>query len=374
MRHANITLTRFLSGDAGHLMSTRPPTALQAVLHEVAASVKTIAAALARGTLGDSAHADSVAGGAALAYSARRRKPGETASRNGSANDASRPEYQLAFDPLNCTWSADVNGSAGSIFSVTRVQSQGSDAANGDSVGDANAGSYGQPDGKSGVERHGEADGAPCLLPGREQAAAGYTIYGPATMLIFTLGEGTHGFTLDGETEEFVLTHPSIRIPEDTGEIAVDASNERFWEPPVRRYVHECREGRAGCRERDFSLRWSDAVVPEVHRILMRGGLFLMPRDYRTRSAMRGRLSAVYDASPLGFLVEQAGGMATTGRERVLHAAPRAFHERMPLILGSANEVARIGRYHREHDLGIDAPFTSPLFRERSLFLPEVSV
>ncbi|MEX3936586.1 fructose-1,6-bisphosphatase [Paraburkholderia phymatum] len=362
MRHANITLTGFLGGDAGHLMSTRPPTALQAVLHEVAASVKTIAAALARGTLGDSAHADSVAGGAVLAYSTRRRKLAGTASRNGAANDASRPEYQLAFDTLNCPWNADINGTAGSIFSVTRGQSQGNDAPNGELRGGAYA------------ESDGEPYGAPFLQPGREQAAAGYTIYGPATMLIFTLGEGTHGFTLDGETNEFVLTHASIRIPENTAEIAVDASNERFWEPPVRRYVHECREGRAGCRERDFSLRWSDAVVPEVHRILMRGGLFLMPRDYRARSAMRGRLSAVYDASPLGFLVEQAGGMATTGRERVLNAAPRAFHERMPLILGSANEVARIGRYHREHDLGIDAPFTSPLFRERSLFLPEASV
>ncbi|MEM5382878.1 class 1 fructose-bisphosphatase [Paraburkholderia phymatum] len=366
MRHANITLTRFLSGDAGLSMSTRPPTGLQAVLHEVAASVKAIAAALARGTLGDSAHADSVASGAVLAYSARRRKRAEAASGNGNANDASSPAYQLAFDPLNCPWNADVNGTAGSIFSVMRVQSQASDAAN----RELRDGAYVE----SGGEHNGEPYGAPLLPPGREQAAAGYTIYGPATMLVFTLGDGTHGFTLDGETDEFVLTHPSIRIPDDTAEIAVDASNERFWEPPVRRYVRECREGRAGCRERDFSLRWSDALVPEVHRILMRGGLFLMPRDYRTRSAMRGRLSAVYDARPLGFLVEQAGGMATTGRERVLDAAPRAFHERMPLILGSANEVARIGRYHREHDLGIDAPFTSPLFRERSLFLPEASV
>jgi len=369
MRHANITLTRFLSGDTALPMSTRPPTALQAVLLEVAASVKAIAAALARGTLGDSAHADSVASGAVLAYSTRRRtRVGklETASRNGSANDASSPAYQLAFDPLNCPWSADINGAAGSIFSVTRVRSQASDAAK----GELHHRAFVESDG----EHNGEPYGAPLLQPGREQAAAGYTIYGPATMLVFTLGDGTHGFTLDGETDEFVLTHPSIHIPDDTAELAVDASNERFWEPPVRRYVHECREGRAGCRERDFSLRWSDALVPEVHRILMRGGLFLMPRDYRTRSAMSGRLSAVYDASPLGFLVEQAGGMATTGRERVLDAAPRAFHERMPLILGSANEVARIGRYHREHDLGIDVPFTSPLFRERSLFLPEASV
>ena len=369
MRHANITLTRFLAGDADHLMSTRPPTGLQVVLHDVAASVKTIGAALARGTLGDSAQADSVAGGAVLAYSTRRRKLAEAAGRNGRADhvdSALTPEYQLAFDPLNCPWNADINGTAGSIFSVMRVQSQGSDV-NGS---DARAEAYGELD----CESYGEAYGAPFLQPGREQAAAGYTIYGPATMLVITLGEGTHGFTLDGQTDEFMLTHPSIRIPEETGEIAVDASNERFWEPPVRRYVHECREGRAGCRERDFSLRWSDALVPEVHRILMRGGLFLMPRDYRTRSAMRGRLSAVYDASPLGFLVEQAGGMATTGRERVLDGAPRTFHERVPLILGSSNEVTRIGRYHREHDLGIDMPFTSPLFRERSLFLPETSV
>ncbi|HWT35826.1 MAG TPA: class 1 fructose-bisphosphatase [Paraburkholderia sp.] len=366
MRHANMTFTRFLAGDANHLMATRPPTALQAVLHEVAASVRTIASALARGTLGESAQADSVAGGAVLAYATRRRELAETAASNRRADDADKPEYQLAFDPLNCPWNADINGTAGSIFSVMRVQSQGSDANGVDMRAEA----YGELD----CEPYDEPYGAPFLQPGREQAAAGYTIYGPATMLIITLGEGTHGFTLDGQTDEFMLTHPSIRIPDETGEIAVDASNERFWEPPVRRYVHECREGRTGCRERDFSLRWSDALVPEVHRILMRGGLFLMPRDYRTRSAMRGRLSAVYDASPLGFLVEQAGGMATTGRERVLDAAPRTFHERMPLILGSASEVARIGRYHREHDLGIDAPFTSPLFRERSLFLPETSL
>ncbi|MBP0596229.1 fructose-1,6-bisphosphatase [Paraburkholderia sp. LEh10] len=370
MRHARITLTRFLTGDADHLLPTRPPTALQAVLHEVAASVKTIASALARGTLGDSARADSVASGAVLAYCVRRRKLAETAMRNRRADDADKPGYQLAFDPLNCPWNADINGTAGSIFSVMQVQSQGS-GANG---GDAHVETFREPDSEPECEPYGEPYGEPLLQPGREQAAAGYTIYGPATMLVITLGEGTHGFTLDVEKDEFVLTHPSIRIPDETGEVAVDASNERFWEPPVRRYVHECREGRAGCRERDFSLRWSDALVPEVHRIMMRGGLFLMPRDYRTRSAMRGRLSVVYDASPLGFLVEQAGGMATTGRERVLDAAPRTFHERMPLILGSSNEVARVGRYHREHDLGIDAPFSSPLFRERSLFLPERSL
>jgi fructose-1,6-bisphosphatase I len=338
MRNTNITLTRYLSGDAEGLSAVRPPAGLRTVLLEVAESVRAIAAALARGTLGASVTADSIAAGAMLARDAH--------AAQGAPVDGSGAEYQLAFDPLNCPWNADVNGTAGSIFSVMHVPPPGLHATTGD----------------------------PFLRPGREQAAAGYAIYGPATMLVVTLGDGTHGFTLELETNEFLLTHPSIRIPDESGEIAVDASNERFWEPPVRRYVHECREGRSGCRERDFSLRWSDALVPEVHRIMMRGGLFLMPRDYRTRSALQGRLSAVYDASPLSFLVEQAGGVATTGRERVLDAAPRAFHERMPLILGSTVEVARIGRYHREHDLGIDARFTSPLFKERSLFLPEIPV
>jgi fructose-1,6-bisphosphatase I len=200
--------------------------------------------------------------------------------------------------------------------------------------------------------------------------AAGYAVYGPSTMLVISVGNGTHGFTLDREVGNFVLTHSDIRIPEDTCEFAINASNERFWEPPVRRYVQECKDGRSGCRERDFNMRWIASMVAEVHRILMRGGVFMYPRDFKT-PAMQGRLRLLYEASPMSFLVEQAGGLATTGRDRILDVQPRALHERVPVILGSKNEVSRITRYHCDYDRGEDKPFSSPLFNERSLFLPE---
>ena len=192
-------------------------------------------------------------------------------------------------------------------------------------------------------------------------------------MLVLSVGNGTHGFTLERDVGNFVLTHSDIRIPEDSCEFAINASNERFWEPPVRRYVQECKDGRSGCRERDFNMRWIASMVAEVHRILMRGGVFMYPRDFKT-PAMQGRLRLLYEASPMSFLVEQAGGLSITGRERILDVKPRALHERVPVILGSRNEVARIGRYHGEYDRGEDKPFTSPLFNERSLFLPEAPV
>ena len=211
------------------------------------------------------------------------------------------------------------------------------------------------------------------LRPGREQVAAGYAIYGPSTMLVLSVGHGTHGFTLDRDVGNFVLTHSDIRIPEDSCEFAINASNERFWEPPVRRYVQECKAGSSGCRERDFNMRWIASMVAEVHRILMRGGVFMYPRDFKT-PAMPGRLRLLYEANPMSFLVEQAGGLSITGRERILDVKPRALHERVPVILGSRNEVERIERYHGEYDRGEDKPFTSPLFNERSLFLPEAPV
>ena len=192
-------------------------------------------------------------------------------------------------------------------------------------------------------------------------------------MLVISVGNGTHGFTLDREVGNFVLTHSDIRIPEDTCEFAINASNERFWEAPVRRYVQECKDGRSGCRERDFNMRWIASMVAEVHRILMRGGVFMYPRDFKT-PAMQGRLRLLYEASPMSFLIEQAGGMSTTGRARILDVQPRALHERVPVILGSKNEVARIARYHADYDRGEDKPYTSPLFNKRSLFLPEAPV
>jgi fructose-1,6-bisphosphatase I/sedoheptulose-1,7-bisphosphatase/fructose-1,6-bisphosphatase I len=251
-----------------------------------------------------------------------------------------RGRYLLAFDPLDGSSNIDVNVSVGSIFAVLRAP--------------------------PGVDRPQARD---FLQPGTQQVCAGYAIYGPTTMLVLTVGRGTHGFTLDRGFGEFILTHPGMRIPEDTREFAINTSNERFWEPPVRRYVAECVAGRSGPRNADFNMRWIASLVAEVHRILVRGGLFMYPKDAKD-PAKPGRLRLLYEANPMAMIVEQAGGAASTGRGRLLEVQPTELHERVPVILGSKNEVARIERYHQEHAAGFDQPYTSPLFRERSLFAP----
>lgn len=243
-------------------------------------------------------------------------------------------ELLVALDPLDGSSNLGVNVSVGSIFSILR---------------------------------RGAADGpAEPLRPGREQLCAGYVIYGPATMLILALGEGVHGFTLDRHRHAFVLTHPSLRIPPETQEFAVNASNERFWEPAVRRYVTECLAGRDGPRGVDFNMRWIASLVAEVHRILMRGGVFMYPRDTRPRS-QAGRLRHLYEASPMALVVERAGGAASTGRAQLLDHVPGAIHERVPVVLGSRAEVERLVRYHHEHDLSGE-PLREPLFHTRCLF------
>jgi fructose-1,6-bisphosphatase len=247
--------------------------------------------------------------------------------------------YLLAFDPLDGSSNVDVNVPVGTIFSILR-RDEGAGPAN-------------------------EAD---FLQPGLNQLCAGYAIYGPTTMLVLTLGDGVHGFTLDRELGEFVLTHPDLRIPEETREFAVNASNERFWEPPLQRYVAECRAGRTGPRGDDFNMRWIASLVAEVHRILIRGGVFMYPRDSKEPSSP-GRLRLLYEASPMALIVEQAGGAASTGRERLLEVVPSALHQRVPVILGSRAEVDRIVRYHDEHARGVDKPYRSPLFGSRSLFI-----
>jgi fructose-1,6-bisphosphatase I/sedoheptulose-1,7-bisphosphatase/fructose-1,6-bisphosphatase I len=176
-----------------------------------------------------------------------------------------------------------------------------------------------------------------------------------------------HGFTLDRGFGEFILTHPDMRIPEDTREFAINTSNERFWEPPVKRYVSECLAGSTGPRGADFNMRWIASLVAEVHRILMRGGLFMYPRDTKD-PAKPGRLRLLYECNPMAMIVEQAGGAASTGRGRILDLQPEGLHQRVPVILGSRAEVERIALYHQEHDEGIDQPFVSPLFNVRSLF------
>ena len=247
------------------------------------------------------------------------------------------PSFLAIFDPLDGSSNIDVNVSVGSIFSVLEAP------------------------------KNREPERADFLIPGRRQIAAGYAIYGPSTMLIFTVGKGTHGFTLDPEARNFILTHPLIAVPEDTSEFAINSSNERFWEAPVHRYVSECKAGKTDVRGRDFNMRWIASMVADVHRILMRGGIFLYPKDTKD-PAKPGRLRLMYEANPMAMVIEQAGGLASTGRQRILDVTPQDIHERIAVILGSRNEVERVERYHQEHDSGKDERYSSPLFKERSLF------
>ena len=185
------------------------------------------------------------------------------------------------------------------------------------------------------------------MQPGTAQVAAGYSVYGPSTQLILTVGDGVHGFTLDREMGSFIYTHPNMTIPEDTKEYAINASNARYWEAPVQRYVGELQAGKEGPRERDFNMRWVASMVADVHRILTRGGIFMYPMDSKMK-AQGGKLRLMYEANPMAMIVEAAGGAASTGRERILEIQPTKLHQRVPVVLGSRNEVERVVRYHLE--------------------------
>jgi fructose-1,6-bisphosphatase I len=226
-------------------------------------------------------------------------------------------EYLLLFDPLDGSSNIDVNVSIGTIFSVLRK------------VGHTR-----------GVE---EAD---FLQPGRQQAAAGYCVYGPQTTLVLTVGDGVSMFTLDRETGSWVQTADGVTIPEDTKEFAINMSNLRHWAPPVKRYIDECLAGKDGPRGKDFNMRWVASMVADVHRILSRGGIFLYPWDQREPDKP-GKLRLMYEANPMAFIVEQAGGVATNGLERIMDIVPGKLHERVSVVLGSKNEVARVTDYHR---------------------------
>ncbi|SPA02124.1 fructose 1,6-bisphosphatase (RUBISCO operon) [Cupriavidus taiwanensis] len=246
-----------------------------------------------------------------------------------------RGKYLLVFDPLDGSSNIDVNVSVGSIFSVLRA-----------------------PEGTADVTEQA------FLQPGTAQVAAGYALYGPTTMLVLTVGNGVNGFTLDPNLGEFFLTHPHLQVPADTREFAINASNSRFWEAPIKQYVSECMAGQTGPRGKDFNMRWIASMVAEAHRILMRGGVFMYPRDTKD-PARPGRLRLLYEANPIAFLMEQAGGRASTGRQPLMSVAPGALHQRIGVIFGSRNEVERIERYHTEQT---DPDLPNPLFNERSLF------
>ena len=254
--------------------------------------------------------------------------------------DYPRGQYLLLFDPLDGSSNIDVNAPVGSIFSVLK----------------APQGAQVEPTAKD------------FLQPGSRQLCAGYAIYGATTMLVFTIGRGVHGFTLDRSFGEFILTHPNMKIPQEASEFAINASNERFWEPPIQHYVQECVDGKAGSRGADFNLRWVDSLVVEINRILIRGGLFIDPCETTSGAAKCGRLRLLYEANPLAMIVEAAGGLASTGRARLLEVVADELHAKTPVIMGSRNEVERLVRLHAEFDRGEALKFKTPLFATRSLF------
>jgi fructose-1,6-bisphosphatase I len=185
------------------------------------------------------------------------------------------------------------------------------------------------------------------LRKGNEQVCAGFVLYGPSTMLVLTTGNGVNGFTLDQDVGEFILTHCNMRIPEESSEFAINMSNQRFWEAPVKRYVDECVAGTEGPRGKNFNMRWIASLVADVYRILNRGGVFLYPYDIR-QPDRPGRLRLMYEANPVAFIIEQAGGVCSNGRERIMDIKPTSIHQRVPLIFGSKHEVERIIQYHQQ--------------------------
>ena len=328
-----ITLTRYLVEKQridGHI-----PSQLRLLLEVVARSCKSISHAVNKGALGGvlgTAGSENVQGevqkkldiianevlieanewGGHLAAMASE----EMDSIYVVPNRYPQGEYLLMFDPLDGSSNIDVNVSIGTIFSVLKM-----------------------PDDDRGV------DVGDFLQPGHKQVAAGYCVYGPQTTLVLTVGDGVAMFTLDREQGSFVLTQEDVQIPADTKEFAINMSNMRHWDEPVKRYIDECLQGKEGPRGKDFNMRWIASMVADVHRILTRGGVFMYPWDKREPNKP-GKLRLMYEANPMAWLVEQAGGAATNGRERILDIQPTQLHERVSVILGSKNEVERVTGYH----------------------------
>lgn len=237
-----------------------------------------------------------------------------------------RGNYLLIFDPLDGSSNIEINGPIGTIFSILKT------------------------DKKDPTE-------ADFLQEGTQQVCAGYCLYGSATMMVLTIGHGTHGFTLDPSIGEFILTHPSMQIPASTAEYAINQANRNLWEPPMRVYIDDCDLGEAGPRQKKFTMRWVGAMVMDIHRIIQRGGVFAYPIDASLLDK-GGRLRLMYEANPMAFLVEQAGGVASTGYERILDLAPEKLHQRVPVIMGSSDEMKIILDNHKSYANDMQKSFT----------------
>jgi fructose-1,6-bisphosphatase I len=332
---SKISLSRYLveqQRDKGHI-----PADLRLLLEVVARACKSISHAVNKGALGGvlgSAESENVQGevqkkldiianevlleanewGGHLAAMASE----EMDSIYLVPNRYPQGEYLLMFDPLDGSSNIDVNVSIGTIFSVLK-----------------------KAEDSQGVT---EQD---FLQPGKNQVAAGYCVYGPQTTLVLTVGDGVAMFTLDREQGSFVLTQENVQVPADTKEFAINMSNMRHWDEPVRRYIDECLQGKDGPRGKDFNMRWIASMVADVHRILTRGGVFMYPWDKR-EPHKAGKLRLLYEANPMSWLIEQAGGAATNGKTRILDLQPGQLHERVSVVLGSKNEVDRVTQYHAQ--------------------------
>ena len=328
-----VSLTRYLiEQERDH--GTIPPQ-LRLLLEVVARSCKSISLSVTKGALGDilgATESENIQGevqkkldiianevlieanewGGHLAAMASE----EMDSIHVIPNRYPQGEYLLLFDPLDGSSNIDVNVSIGTIFSVLKKPTNSPTVSESD-----------------------------FLQAGNQQVAAGYCVYGPQTTLVLTVGNGVAMFTLDREQGSFVLTHENVKVPEDTQEFAINMSNMRHWDTPVKRYVDECLAGTEGPRGKNFNMRWIASMVADVHRILTRGGVFMYPWDKREPNKP-GKLRLMYEANPMSWLIEQAGGAATDGKQRILDIKPTALHQRVSVILGSKNEVDQVTGYH----------------------------
>lgn len=331
-----VSLTQYLVEE--QRLHNTIPAELRLLIEVVARACKTISHAVGKGALGDvmgSASTENIQGevqkkldiisneilleanewGGHLAAMASE----EMESVHLIPNRYPKGEYMLLFDPLDGSSNIDVNVSIGTIFSVLKA-----------------------PDG---MQIPTEQD---FLQPGNRQVAAGYAIYGPQTVFVLTTGNGVNCFTLDRELGSWVLTHRDMTIPATTREFAINASNSRHWFPPVTRYIDEMLAGSTGPRGKDFNMRWIASMVADVHRIMSRGGIFMYPADARDPK-MPGKLRLMYEANPMAFIVEQAGGAATDGKHRIMDIQPEKLHQRVAVFLGSREEVERVTSYHKEN-------------------------
>jgi len=328
MRQSSTTLTQYIAAQAR--LHGKPRGAFTALLNDVATACKRVSNLVRLGELAENVQGedqkkldiianevfiDSMQRSGLLAAIASEEMPAHYAI----PEHYPRGDYLLAFDPLDGSSNIDVNGATGTIFSITHHNDETAPSDN------------------------------DFLKTGREQVCAGYCLYSSASMLVLTTGNGVAGFTLDNSVGEFILTHPDMKVPASTSEYAINSAYTRHWLAPEKRYIEECNAGSGGVRERNFNMRWAGSMVGDIHRILCRGGVFLYPMDAKLQAdGKAGKLRLLYEANPMGMLIEQAGGMAHTGTQSILDIQPSSLHQRVPVLMGASDEVSRLVSYHQQ--------------------------